>query len=371
MYLLKRRGVCITVALSLNFFVMHVMAESAGDATKTDKGKSNKEAQKAAKLPPCAACKALTDSFKKGIESTARGKFEGGDSAWEEEKMKSYKKSEIRLIEIQEKLCKDVDRGQKQCESSAEEHEGLLEDWWFREQEKEPDLHAWLCIEKLRVCCPPNHYGPQCLPCKGGTESPCGGNGKCKGAGTRKGSGECACNPGYGGELCDSCTYGYFQAYKDETKILCEQCNKACNGPCSGPGQKSCVACKDGWYMDTEHGCVDVNECVTEKAPCKKNQFCINNEGTYTCLECDKACEGCTGDGPDMCLECAEGFIKEGNMCIDEDSIDDEDDQDRASKDDKTTNGNSSSDSSKEKGDLDIKGEPSKHSEEIKPKAEL
>lgn len=48
------------------------------------------------------------------MESTARGKFEGGDSAWEEEKMKSYKKSEVRLIEIQEKLCKDVERGQKQ-----------------------------------------------------------------------------------------------------------------------------------------------------------------------------------------------------------------------------------------------------------------
>lgn len=48
------------------------------------------------------------------MESTARGKFEGGDSAWEEEKMTSYKKSEVRLIEIQEKMCKDVERGQKQ-----------------------------------------------------------------------------------------------------------------------------------------------------------------------------------------------------------------------------------------------------------------
>lgn len=55
-----------------------------------------------------------------------------------------------------------------------------------------------------------------------------------KGAGTRKGSGDCSCNPGYGGEMCDSCTYGYYQAYKDESKILCEKCNKACNGPCSG-----------------------------------------------------------------------------------------------------------------------------------------
>ena len=48
------------------------------------------------------------------MEDTARGKFEGGDTAWEEEKMKSYKNSEIRLVEIQEKLCNEVVRGQSQ-----------------------------------------------------------------------------------------------------------------------------------------------------------------------------------------------------------------------------------------------------------------
>ncbi|MPC32037.1 Cysteine-rich with EGF-like domain protein 2 [Portunus trituberculatus] len=137
------------------------------------------------------------------------------------------------------------------------------------------------------------------------------------GAGTRKGSGECSCNPGYEGELCDSCSYGYYQAYRDDTKNLCEKCHKACNGPCSGPGQKSCVACQEGWIMDTEKGCLDVNECAAAKFPCKRNQFCVNNEGTYTCLECDKACDGCNGDGPDMCERCAEGFILEKDMCVD------------------------------------------------------
>lgn len=311
---LCRREFIILLAITLTCISVVAVGEVGGNK---DTAKSNKENQKNAKLPPCAACRVLTDSFKKGMESTARGKFEGGDSAWEEEKMKSYKKSEVRLIEIQEKLCKDVERGQKQCEANAEEHEHLLEDWWFREQENEPELHTWLCINTLRVCCPPNHFGPQCLPCKGGIENPCGGNGKCKGAGTRKGSGDCSCNPGYGGEMCDSCTYGYYQAYKDESKILCEKCNKACNGPCSGPGQKSCVACKEGWVMDTEHGCLDINECLLDKTPCKRNQFCVNNEGSYTCLECDKACDGCTGDGPDMCEKCAEGYIKEKDMCVD------------------------------------------------------
>ncbi|KAG7154691.1 cysteine-rich with EGF-like domain protein 2 isoform X1 [Homarus americanus] len=321
-----RKEILLLLVVGLSCLVAQVIPDtskskegSPGSSNDGDKSKNNnsKENLKSAKLPPCASCKTLTESFKKGIESTARGKFEGGDSAWEEEKMMSYKKSEVRLIEIQEKLCRDVERGQKQCEAGAEEHEGLLEDWWFREQETQPDLHTWLCIDTLRVCCPTNHYGPRCLPCKGGIENPCGGNGKCKGAGTRKGSGDCSCNPGYKGDMCDACTYGYYEAYKDDTKLLCEQCHKACNGPCSGPGQKSCAACKEGWLMDTEKGCLDINECAVDKTPCKRNQFCINNEGSYSCLECDKACDGCSGDGPDMCDKCAEGYKLDKDLCVD------------------------------------------------------
>jgi len=48
------------------------------------------------------------------MERTARGKFEGGDAAWEEERLGSYSHSEVRLVEIQEKLCSSVDRGKDQ-----------------------------------------------------------------------------------------------------------------------------------------------------------------------------------------------------------------------------------------------------------------
>jgi hypothetical protein len=48
------------------------------------------------------------------MERTARGKFEGGDAAWEEERLGSYSRSEVRLIEIQEKLCINVERGKDQ-----------------------------------------------------------------------------------------------------------------------------------------------------------------------------------------------------------------------------------------------------------------
>lgn len=33
-------------------------------------------------------------------------------------------------------------------------------------------------------------------------------------------------------------------------------------------------------------------------------------------LDCDKACNGCTGDGPDMCIKCVEGYRKKNNFCI-------------------------------------------------------
>lgn len=31
---------------------------------------------------------------------------------------------------------------------------------------------------------------------------------------------------------------------------------------------------------------------------------------------CDRACESCQGDGPDMCDKCAEGYIMKDNVCV-------------------------------------------------------
>jgi hypothetical protein len=45
-----------------------------------------------------------------------------------------------------------------------------------------------------------------------------------------------------------------------------------------------CSACNRGWFMDTEKGCIDVNECFINPSPCKRNEFCVNNDGSYTCL---------------------------------------------------------------------------------------
>jgi len=56
-------------------------------------------------LPPCSACKLLVSSFERGIERTSRGKFEGGDAAWEEKNQgKGYATSEVRFVKFK-KSC--------------------------------------------------------------------------------------------------------------------------------------------------------------------------------------------------------------------------------------------------------------------------
>ncbi|XP_046384304.1 cysteine-rich with EGF-like domain protein 2 [Ischnura elegans] len=275
------------------------------------------EQLKSLTLPPCQACKVLVESFKKGMKATERGKYEGGDSAWEEERLGSYLDSEIRLVEIQEKLCSGVGKGENQCHSLASTNEELIEKWWFEHKKDNPDIYKWLCIEMLKVCCPIDHYGPECKPCPGYPNRVCNRSGSCKGSGTRKGDGKCHCSPGYAGDYCGECDSNYYEAYRDDDKLLCSACHVSCKGDCSKAGPKGCDSCKEGWIMDPDRGCVDINECLLARPVCTQNEFCVNNDGSYSCLQCDRACDGCDGDGPDMCTKCANGYTKSGNLCVD------------------------------------------------------
>lgn len=46
-----------------------------------------------------------------------------------------------------------------------------------------------------------------------------------------------------------------------------------------------CRVCKDGWSMQPElGGCVDIDECANGRHECTRNQFCVNNEGSFSCL---------------------------------------------------------------------------------------
>ena len=41
----------------------------------------------------------------------------------------------------------------------------LLERRWGLAPESRSSLREWLCVEKLEMCCPQDHYGPKCQPC--------------------------------------------------------------------------------------------------------------------------------------------------------------------------------------------------------------
>lgn len=112
--------------------------------------------------------------------------------------------SETRFIEAMEHVCKKFDSENSgqwdslkdlqfkvmsiiyfqsfafQCNHLAEDSEELLEKWFFKRQESDPDLYKYLCIDQLKRCCEVGHHGPNCSPCPGALIGPaCFGNGKC------------------------------------------------------------------------------------------------------------------------------------------------------------------------------------------------
>ena len=251
----------------------------------------------------------------------------GGDTAWEEERNLKYAKSEVRLAEITDQLCKDLARGNDQCHEVFAENEDAIEEWWTSGQDEQPQLYDFLCIEHLKVCCPAGTFGENCTPCPGGANNPCYSNGKCIGEGSRKGNGRCECNQGYNGEHCMQCAEKFYEEYRDSNKLLCTPCHRACAGGCTGIGPETCKSCAAGWRNvsndgNDRKGCGDIDECLAfDSDPCaaKMNGFCVNTEGSYRCLECDRACDGCDGQGPDFCLKCAAGYeLDENNeFCVD------------------------------------------------------
>lgn len=262
------------------------------------------------RLSECRRCKILTDSFNHWLEKTSRGKYEGGDAAWEETKLKSYSRSEVRLVEIQEGLCSDLQTHQDQCYTIAEETEQVLEKWWFHEDPTTTDLYAWLCIENLQHCCPVSHFGEACTPClKDMYNKVCSGHGRCDGDGSRKGNGACVCKKGYTGTLCNECAQNFYSTESG----LCELCHESCNG-CMGDGVDSCLECNSGWHLKSGM-CVDINEC--SDSVCKINEFCINTKGSYRCKECDLSCKTCTGEGSSNCISCEDKYVLWFGYCID------------------------------------------------------
>ncbi|GFS86068.1 protein disulfide isomerase CRELD2 [Trichonephila clavipes] len=206
-------------------------------------------------VPSCSACKNLVKSFLKAVDETTRQSFEGGDADWERKKLGAYENSELRFIEIQEKLCTDVTTGKDQCYNLAELYENELEEWFYEERNKNLGLFDFLCINQLKFCCPNNTYGPKCIPCPGGIGKPCGGHGECLNGGTREEPASCLCDIGYTGLLCNECKTGFYED-KTSSSLSCKLCDVACKDYCRGPGPKNCTVCSEGYNFVENEGCI-------------------------------------------------------------------------------------------------------------------
>ncbi|VDM45217.1 unnamed protein product [Toxocara canis] len=171
----------------------------------------------------------------------------------------------------------------------VEEHEETIENWYFHKQSSDPDMFAWLCHDKLNLCCPEGRYGKDCKPCPGVEKGlpACFGRGKChssyQGDGSREGKGKCECQKGYVGFMCSNCDANYFAVVQTPNSIECKACHAACTGGCTKEGPAGCVECRSGWIMDADEGCKDINECEDEGRCPGEHASCINTEGSFEC----------------------------------------------------------------------------------------
>jgi len=175
----RRRGLGILSSILLRSLVvlsLFIPASTAGDT------KSIEE--------ECKVCRFLVKSLREGLDRTERLHFGGGNTDWEERKLGSFRTSETRFLESMEYACRkeeifgydsSLKDGQFKCHAMAEEHEEVLEEWFFRRQDSHASLEAFLCVEKLKKCCDKGYYGPECQACPGLGQAgeACFGRGNC------------------------------------------------------------------------------------------------------------------------------------------------------------------------------------------------
>lgn len=224
----------------------------------------------------------------------------------------------INLDKIKKLVCREYmdDYERERCRNFYFSNTDSIRDW--KDSKPLSSFHDYVCIQKLKYCCPRNSFGAKCRKCP-----KCNVNQKCSGEGIRTGNGTCICKPGHTGPDCSSCSKGFYSNENVIEKVdqdhpwkqSCKPCHKSCLY-CSRDGPLGCEVCNSGYSWVPQYGCSDVDECLVNRKICGDNTFCVNTEGSYFCYECDRGCDGCRGDGPDMCLRCAKGYNEEKGLCV-------------------------------------------------------
>lgn len=196
----------------------------------------------------------------------------------------------IDLDKIKKLVCRDYiqDDEREKCRDFYFSNLPIINDW--KESKPRSSFQDYVCIQRLKYCCPAQSFGPKCKKCL-----KCNSNEKCLGEGSRTGNGTCVCKDGHSGPNCSSCLPGYYSSGKrttiqthrkglqNEDEIICKPCHRSCLY-CRDEGQKSCEVCKSGFTWIPSFGCSDIDECVQDREICgKKNTFCVNTEGSYFC----------------------------------------------------------------------------------------
>lgn len=264
----------------------------------------------------CSVCRDISSAFDKGLSNTSHKTYPGGNYEWEHGKLKPYQKSEIRLIEVLESICPTTPKPSK-CFAILSDYDEIITEWWISGKSENETLESFICVSNMQVCCPYNKYGKECSDCVYSLDTdgkPCSGHGKCKGNGTRTGTGKCDCEHTYKGDDCSLCIELHY--LNPETKS-CMQCDESCIKSCSGATSSDCEECKEGWERSDNGTCVDLDECSIDKDKCKGSTYCVNEIGSFSCKECDPSCDGCTGSTGEDCIACNTGYELINGSCSD------------------------------------------------------
>ena len=135
--------------------------------------------------------------------------------------------------------------------------------------------------------------------------------------GTRRCSPEGYCKPCL--ELVEAYPAVYFESD-------CPVCDKTCL-TCSGPSDKECTSCDDGFTLvDGEclpcsDPCLTCSGAVDECTSCTAPQVLQNGTCVDPPIECDSSCLECECEGPECCTKCPDNKVLEDGYCKDPDCI--------------------------------------------------